>query len=56
MGYVAVQWSQTHQQLNLWMAQEKQIKILYWPSQSPDWNPIEYIYVYIYIYTQYTLI
>ncbi len=31
----------THQQVHLWMAQKNKIKVLEWPNQSPDLNPIE---------------
>ncbi len=44
LGYAAGQWSQTHQQVHLWMAQEKQIKVLEWPNQSPDLNPTEMLW------------
>ncbi len=44
LGYAAGQWSQTHQLVHLWMAQEKQNKVLEWPSQSLDLNPIEMLW------------
>ncbi len=41
MGIPAWQWPKTHGQGNKGVAQKQHIKVLEWPSQSPDLNPIK---------------